>query len=219
MIRALFLPPSLVASLLAASLLVAAPARAEHFAIDPVHTRVAFQVSHAGFSRPVGTFSGVHGSLDFERGDWSHAQVDVRIPVDTLDLGDADWQKRILDPTFFNAKKFPEARFVSTKVESTGTDTATVTGDLTLHGVTHPVVLQVKFNQLARHPLTFRRTAGFSATATLSRKDFGMDNWSRLVGDEVTLVLEVEASRERQPGEPRDDNDKERNADGNARTN
>ena len=216
MIRGFFLPLALCAGL------VAPPARAERFAIDPVHTRIAFQVSHAGFSSPIGTFSGAHGTLDFDRADWSQARVDVRIPIATLDLGDADWRRRILDGTFFDAKRFPEARFVSTRVEPRGADAALVTGELTLHGVTRPVQLQVKFNRLARHPLTFRRTAGFSATATLSRKDFGMDHWPKLVGDEVRLLLEVEATRERQPGEarePDDPDDKERNADGNARTN
>jgi polyisoprenoid-binding protein YceI len=178
-------------------LLPATAPRAEDFAIDPVHTRIAFQVSHAGFSRPIGTFSGASGHLRFERKDWSQAQVDVRFPLSTLDLGDADWQKKILDRTFFDAGKFPEARFVSTKVEPTGEDGALVTGDLSLHGVTRPVTLKVKLNQLGRHPLTFRRTAGFSATATLSRKEFGIDNWGKVVGDEVQLILEVEATRAR----------------------
>jgi polyisoprenoid-binding protein YceI len=200
MIRGFFLPLALAA--LAA---IPAAARAERFAIDPVHTRIGFQVSHAGFSSPIGTFSGATGTLDFDPADWSGAHVDVRIPVATLELGDADWQRRILDGTFFDAKKFPEARFVSTQVTTRGKDEAEVSGELTLHGVTRPVALHVKFNKLARHPLTFRRTAGFSATATLSRRDFGMDNWGKLVGDEVRLVLEVEATRERKPGEGKDD--------------
>ena len=196
MIRGLFLPLALAA--LAG---VPLPAQAERYAIDSVHTRIGFQVSHAGFSSPIGTFSGAHGSLDFDPGDWSAARVDVRVPVNTLDLGDADWQRRILDGTFLDAKKFPEARFVSTQVEARGDDAALVTGELTLHGVTRPVQLQVRFNKLARHPLTFRRTAGFSATATLSRKDFGMDKWAKLVGDEVRLVLEVEATRDKDAGD------------------
>src|SRR5204862_399367 len=140
--------------------LAAAPVRAERFAIDPVHTRIAFQVSHAGFSWPVGTFSGASGFLDFDREDWQHARVEVKFPVASLDLGDASWQGKILDPTFFDAKQFPEARFVSTKVEPTGTDSADVSGELSLHGVTRPVLLHVKLNALARHPMTFRRTAG-----------------------------------------------------------
>jgi polyisoprenoid-binding protein YceI len=196
MIRGVFLP-----GVLALALAAAGPARAERFAIDPVHTRVAFQVSHAGFSSPVATFSKVSGVLEFDKEDWSKARVEVRIPIDTLDLGDEKWQGKILDATFFDAKKFPEAHFVSTKVEAKGANEAEVTGDLTLHGVTQPVVLQVKLNQLARHPLTFRRTAGFSATGTLSRKAFGIDNWAKVVGDKVKLILEVEATRDKEAGD------------------
>ena len=194
MIRGVFLP-----GLLLLALGAPAGARAERFAIDPVHTRVAFQVSHAGFSSPVGTFSRPSGVLDFDENDWSQAHVDVRIPVGTLQLGDEQWQGKILDGTFFDAKKFPEAHFVSTKIEhAPGSDEAEVTSDLTLHGVTKPVTLHVKFNQLARHPLPpFRLTAGFSATATLSRKDFGMEHWEKVVGDEVRLILEVEATRDK----------------------
>lgn len=172
-----------------------ATAKAEQFELDPVHTRVAFQVSHAGFSNPVGTFSGITGTLDFDPDDWSSAQLTVRVPIATLDLGDGHWQEKILDPTFFDSKKFPEASFVSTRVEKTGDNTAQVVGDLTMHGVTRPVTLAVTLNALKRHPLTFKRTAGFSATATLSRKDFGMDAWSSLVGDEVRLIIEAEALR------------------------
>jgi polyisoprenoid-binding protein YceI len=202
MIRGLFLPlPLPLLGLALALALPAAPARAERFAIDPVHTRIAFQVSHAGFSWPVGTFSGASGVLDFDRKDWSRARVEVTFPVASLDLGDADWRGKILDPTFFDARQYPEARFVSTRVEPTGTDTADVTGELSLHGVTRPVLLHVKLNALARHPMTFRRTAGFSATGTLSRKDFGMDRWAKVVGDEVRLILEVEATRDRDAGE------------------
>jgi polyisoprenoid-binding protein YceI len=171
-----------------------AAAKMEDFALDPVHTRVAFQVSHAGLSNPIGTFSGTTGTLSFDEDDWTTAQLTVKLAITTLDLGDANWQERILDPTFFNSAKFPEARFVSSKVERTGEHTAQVTGELTMHGVTHPITLAVTLNALKRHPLTFKRTAGFSATATLSRKDFGMDAWSSLVGDEVRLIIEAEAA-------------------------
>jgi polyisoprenoid-binding protein YceI len=204
--RRLFLPPALTPLALAAltlgGLALAGPARAEGFAIDPVHTRIAFQVSHAGFSWPLGSFSGAHGRLDFDRKDWPHASVEVSFPLASLNLGDADWQKKILDRTFFDASKFPEAHFASTKVEPEGEDAATVTGNLTLHGVTQPVTLKVKLNALARHPLTLRRTAGFSATGTLSRKAFGIDNWGKVVGDEVRLILEVEATRDKDAEAP-----------------
>lgn len=182
------------------TLFAAAPqlrAATETYAIDPVHTRVGFQVSHAGFSNPLGSFSGSHGQLDFDADDWTTAKVDVIVPITTLDLGDANWDKKILDPTFFNAKKFPEARFVSTQVEKTGETTARITGELTLLGQVHPVILNATFNALKRHPLTLRRTVGFSATATLSRAAFGMDAWKNLVGDEVRVIIELEATRQR----------------------
>lgn len=174
-------------------------AKSESFELDPVHTRVAFQVSHAGFSNPIGTFSGITGTLSFDEDDWTTAQLSVRIPIDTLNLGDSDWQGKILDPTFFNSAKFPEARFVSSKVEKTGEHTAQVTGELTLHGTTRPVVLAVTLNALKRHPLTFKRTAGFSATATLSRKEFAMGAWSSFIGDDVHLIIELEALHGKPP--------------------
>ena len=180
---------------------MSAAAKMEDFALDPVHTRVAFQVSHAGLSNPIGTFSGTTGTLSFDEDDWTTAQLTVNIPITTLDLGDVNWQKKILDPTFFNSAKFPDARFVSSKVERSGERTAQVTGELTMHGVTHPVTLAVTLNALKRHPLTFKRTAGFSATATLSRKEFGMDAWSSLIGDEVRLIIEAEAVRGGKPAE------------------
>jgi polyisoprenoid-binding protein YceI len=175
--------------------------------IDPVHTRVAFLVSHAGFSRAIGTFSGSHGRLDFDPDNWATAKLDVVVPIATLDLGDAKWRDKILDRTFFDAGKFPEAHFVARKIEKTGDGSADVTGDLTLHGVTRPITLQAKLNALQRHPLTLKKTAGFSATATLSRKDFGMDAWESVVADEVQLIIEVEASRTHTDSEPSDNKD------------
>lgn len=193
-----------VAGVLATGASMASQAR---YAFDPVHTRVAFQVSHAGFSHPVGTFSRIEGELTFDEGDWSTARLKVRIPISTLELGDADWREKILDRTFFDAKNFPEAVFESTKVESTGANSATVTGNLTMHGVTRSVTLGVTMNALRRHPLTFKRTAGFSATGSLRRSDFGMTSWKNLVGDEVRLVIEAEAVRTAADGDGRKDDD------------
>jgi polyisoprenoid-binding protein YceI len=166
-----------------------------HYQIDPVHTRVAFLISHAGFSRAIGTFSGSHGGLDFDPEDWSSAKVDVTVPIATLDLGDDKWRDKILDATFFDVEKFREAHFVATKIEKSGETTAKITGELTLHGVTRPVTLDATLNALRRHPLSLRKTVGFSATGTLSRKDFGMDAWESVVADQVQLIIEVEASR------------------------
>lgn len=174
----------------------------ENFRLDPVHTRVAFQISHAGFSQPVGSFSKVQGELVFDADNWRSAKLTVRIPLATLDLGDADWQARILDPTFFDAKRYPEAVFTSTAVEPVDASHARVIGTLQMHGVSKPVTLEVTLNALKRHPLTFKRTAGFSATGVLHRGDFGMDKWKNLVGDDVRLIIEAEAVHSSAKGEP-----------------
>ncbi len=180
-------------------------AASQHYELDPVHTRIAFQISHAGFSKPIGTFSKPSGTLDFDPSDWTSAKVSVRVPLATLDLGDASWQRKILDPTFFNASKFPEARFESTQVRPASANSGQVLGNLTLHGVTRPVTLKVTLNALKRHPLTLKRTVGFSLTGTISRSEFGMGAWKSVVGDEVQLVIEAEATRSHGPADPNAD--------------
>ncbi|GAB3104096.1 YceI family protein [Lysobacter terrae] len=197
--------PHRVLSILITSLLAAWPALAsaapETYTIDPVHTRVVFMVSHAGFSHAMGAISGSSGTLRFDRDDWRSAQLDVTVPVTRLDLGDAKWNDAVLASNLLDGKRYPQARFISGDVQGVDADHAKVCGDLTLHGTTAPVCLEVTFNQLKRHPLPpFHRTAGFSATATLSRKAFGITTWPTVIGDEVKLVIEAEAARQRDNG-------------------
>ncbi len=179
-----------------------AQAQAEVFQFDPVHTRVAFRIDHAGFSKAIGTFSGATGELHFDPDDWSTATLDVTIPLDTLEIGDDKWRAKVLDRTFLGADEQPAARFVSTRVEPGEPGMARVFGQLSLRGVSREVALDVQLNALKRHPLTLRRTAGFSATGTLSRRAFGMDAWRSVVGDDVELIIEAEAVRGRGRGEP-----------------
>lgn len=185
-----------IACLLAAATGLA-QAEAETFELDPVHTRVAFRIDHAGFSKAIGTFSGANGQLSFDPDDWSTATLDVTLPLATLEIGDDQWRDKVLDRTFLDAGDQPTARFVSTRVEPGAPGQARVFGELSLRGARREVVLDVRLNALKRHPLTLRRTAGFSATGTLRRSDFGMDAWRRLVGDEVELMIEAEATRRR----------------------
>lgn len=184
-------------------LVVALPAAAElrRFEIDPVHTRIMFSCEHLGFSHALGTFAHPSGELWFDPEDWSSARLDVSVDIATLDLGDADWNERMHKRDFFHLKKYPKARFVSTAVEATGADSARVSGELTLRGVTHPLQLEVRLNRLARHGYTLKMTAGFSATATLQRADFGMDALQKVVGRQVELRIEAEAIRQRGNGD------------------
>ncbi|MDI9237305.1 YceI family protein [Lysobacter sp. LF1] len=181
---------------LALAPLCASAAGPDTYSLDPVHTRVLFAIEHAGFSKALGTVSGSTGTLVFDRDDWRSARLDVRVPLERLDLGDAKWNQAALASNLLDAKRHPDVHFVSTSVEPGEADHARVCGDLTLRGVTKPVCMDVTLNALKRHPLPpFRRTAGFSATATLSRAEFGMDAWKNVIGDTVELRIEAEATR------------------------
>ncbi|HBK46074.1 MAG TPA: hypothetical protein DDZ67_06480 [Xanthomonadaceae bacterium] len=198
----------LVHPLLLAPLLVllagAAQAAPATYALDPVHTRVLFAIEHAGFSKALGTVSGSTGTLVFDPEDWPSARLDVSVPIQHLDLGDGKWNQAVLARGLLDGERFPQARFVSSRVEPEGENQARVVGTLTLHGVSREAVLEVTLNALKRHPLPpFRRTAGFSATAVISRADFGIDAWKSVIGDQVELRIEAEAVREGRAG--RDD--------------
>ncbi|WP_433925176.1 YceI family protein [Stenotrophomonas nematodicola] len=191
-----------------ALLLFSAPGLAlasDSYRLDPVHTRVLFAIEHAGFSHALGTISGSEGVLVFDPQDWAGATLNVSVPLQRLDLGDDKWNKATLARSLLDAERFPEARFVSTRVEPIDATHANVIGQLTLHGVSREVTLAVTLNALKRHPLPpFRRTAGFSATATLSRSAFGVDGWPSMIGDEVQLRIEAEAVRDRTAADPQD---------------
>ena len=174
---------------------MAAPAQ---YTLDPVHTRVQFAIDHAGFSKAIGTVSGSTGTIVFDPDDWSTARVEVSIPIARVDLGDAKWNQATLARNLLDAERHPVATFISTRIEPINAQRAIVHGELTLRGETSEVALQVVLNGLKRHPLPpFRRTVGFSATAALSRADFGIDAWRSVIGDAVELRLEVEATRSR----------------------
>ncbi|MGH8077727.1 MAG: YceI family protein, partial [Lysobacter sp.] len=118
----------------------------ETYALDPVHTRVMFAVSHAGFSSAIGTVPGSTGTLVFDRDDWRSARLDVRVPLTRIDLGDAKWNAAVLAPNLLDAARHPEARFVSDTVEPADADHAKVCGLLTLRGVSRPLCMDVVLN-------------------------------------------------------------------------
>lgn len=173
---------------------LAAPAQ---YALDPVHTRVLFAIEHAGFSKALGTVSGSTGTLSFDPDDWRSARLDARVPLQRLDLGDDKWNRAALARNLVDGERFPEAHFVSTRIEPVDATHAKVFGTLTLHGVSREIALDVTLNALKRHPLPpFRRTVGFSATTTLQRADFGIAAWPSVIGGTVELRIEAEATRD-----------------------
>ncbi len=175
----------------------AAEPTAPRYTIDPVHSRVLFSVEHAGFSNALGTFAAPRGTLQFPSRGWRGAGVEVELDLATLDLGNDDWNARMQRHDFLASAEHPIARFRSERIEPIDDRHAVVHGLLTLRGRSRPVTLDVRLNRHAPHPLTMRRTVGFSAVATLSRSAFGMTAWPRVVGDTVELRIEVEAQRSR----------------------
>ena len=188
-------------------LLATAPAwaAADTYRLDPVHTRVLFSIDHAGYSQAMGTVSGSEGRVLFDPDNWRDATLEVDIPVSRLDLGDAKWNQATLARSLLDGERFPTARFVSSRVEPIDAKHAHVIGTLTLRGVSQEVTLDVTLNALKRYPLPpFRRTAGFSASTTLSRRAFGITAWPGVIGDAVQLRIEAEATLDRSdaPGTP-----------------
>jgi len=182
---------------LAALLPAAVQAEARRYVLDPVHSRVIFKIDHIGLSKAIGSFAKPEGRLRFDAQDWSSAELEVSLDLASLDLGDADWNQRMLRRDFFRAERYPQARFVSTRVEPKDETGFIVHGELSLRGSSVPATMDVRFNGERRHPMTRRHTAGFSASMRLSRAELGMVAYPNVIGDLVEVEIEVEARRER----------------------
>jgi polyisoprenoid-binding protein YceI len=159
------------------------------YKVEPYHTQVTFTLSHFGFSNFSGFFSGASGSLQLDPAHLAATKLDVSIPVETVTTTVAKLDGELKGDQWFETARFPTARFVSTKVTPTGAGRAAIAGDLTLHGVTRPVMLQARFVGAGVNPLDKNETVGFSATGTIKRSDFGVKQYVPLVGDDVQLSI------------------------------
>jgi len=166
--------------------------------IDSDHSSTGFKVRHLMVSNVKGTFGKVQGIVNVDDQDISRSNVSATIETVSVDTGVVKRDTHLRGPDFLDVEKYPTMTFVSTKVVKHGMNGLRVTGNLTLHGVTRPVVLDVEGpSQMSKDPWgNFRR--GASATTTISRKDFGL-TWNKaletggvVVGDEITISLEVE---------------------------
>lgn len=168
----------------------------EKYTFDKPHTQVIFSVSHLGFTNSYGRFLDYDGGFTLDRVDPSKSTVDATIKTASLDMGDGKWDEHLKSPDFFNVAQFPTMHFVSTKVTKTGEKTADVLGNMTILGVTKPVTLKVTYNNSGVFPMNDKMyVAGFSATASLKRSDFGMTKYVPMVGDDVNIILEVQGNQ------------------------
>ena len=166
-----------------------ASVKAGSYKVDAYHTQAVFSVSHFGFTEFYGTFSNAAGTLKLDPAHVGAAKLEITLPVDSVLTTSTKLNDELKGAQWFDAAKFPNATFASTKVTETGKGGATVEGKLTLHGVTKPVKLDVTFVGAGTNPLSKAYTVGFSATATIKRSEFGVATYVPLVGDDVKLTL------------------------------
>jgi polyisoprenoid-binding protein YceI len=183
-------------ALAAGMLALAAPlafAQTSNWVSDPNHSEVDFSITHMSVSKVHGRFGSVKATIQYNEADVTKSTVNATIGVDTVDTGVDQRNTDLKSPNFFDVATMPTATFVSTGVAKGGSGLK-VTGNLTLHGVTKPVVLDVEGPTQAVADPKGRMHAGFSATTTLDRTDFniGPKFAAAMLGDEVKLDIELE---------------------------
>jgi len=163
------------------------------YKIDPNHTDVVASWSHFGFSNPIAHFGQVDGAITYDPKNVGTSKVEVTIPLAGLNANVEKFNEHLRSADFFDAEKYPTITFKSTKVEAAGDKKLRVFGDLTIKGVTKPVVLDTTINKIGDHPMAKRAAAGFDATTTIKRSDFGVDAFVPNVSDNVTIRITTEA--------------------------
>ncbi len=167
----------------------AAQAESGTYDVEPGHTQVDFSVLHFGFTNYSGVFSNVSGTLNLDTKNPAASKLSVTIPVDSVQTTSSKLDEELKGDQWFDSAKFPKATFESTSVHLTGHNEAVVTGNLTLHGVTKPETLKVRFIGAGVNPMDKKYTTGFEATGTIKRSDFGVKMYVPYVGDDVRLHI------------------------------
>ena len=169
--------------------------------VDPMHSEADFAIKHMAISTVHGSFHGLSGVITFDPADAAKSSVEATIPIATVDTGVAPRDNDLKSPRFFDATQFPTMTFKSTSVHKAG-DHYDVTGNLTLHGVTKPVVL--KLEELGKPQTGMDGKSvhrGFTATTTINRQDFGLSfngtlkSGDAVLSDEVRIEIDIDAAQ------------------------
>lgn len=175
---------------LASSVTLAAPV---DYKIDPTHTATVFSWNHFGFSTPSANFSDIQGVIKVDNAKPANSSVNVTIPLSSVNTNVPALDKEFQEEAWFNAAKYPNITFKSTKVETKDKKHFKITGDLTVKGVTKPVVLDAVVNKQGEHPMAKVPAIGFNATTSFKRSDFGLGNYVPNVGDKIIVNITTEA--------------------------
>jgi len=165
--------------------------------LDPTHSSAEFAVRHMMVATVKGAFKSLSGSVDLDETKWENSRIEAEIDASTVDTGVADRDNHLRSADFFDVAQHPKITFRSTAVEAEGQDSGKVHGEITIHGVTRPVTLDVSYLGEIEDPWGNRRR-GYSAETTLNRKEFGMtwnmvlDAGGVLVGEKIKVSLNIE---------------------------
>jgi polyisoprenoid-binding protein YceI len=161
------------------------------YQLETAHSQLLFAIEHFGLTEYYGRFDRLSGTLNYNAAKPEASSVSVSVETGSVDTPSDRLNAELSGPNVFDAAKFPDATFKSTSVTRTGPGTGTITGDLTLHGVTKPVTLDATFTGTAEMPMGGSNALGFSANATIKRSDFGLTGmtWNAFVGDNVKLIV------------------------------
>lgn len=176
---------------LASSVTLAAPV---DYKIDPTHTATVFSWNHFGFSTPSANFTNIQGVIKVDNEKPANSSVEVTIPLSSVNTNVAALDKELQEEAWFNAAKYPNITFKSTKVETKDKKHFKITGNLTVKGVTKPVVLNAILNKQGEHPMAKVPAIGFNATTSFDRSAFGIGNYVPNVGDKITVNITTEAT-------------------------
>ena len=179
----------------AASLSLASVAsHTANYTLEPNYTQVVFRWDHLGFSTPAAQVSQGAGTLEFDQADPLHSSIAASMPLTTLNTGVPALDEDLRSDDFFDTPNFPTVTFKSTRIQSNGCmNRLQVTGDLSLHGVTKAVTLDVTIVKVGKNPRNNLPTVGFDALATIKRSDFGLGRYVPQVSDDIQLYLVSQA--------------------------
>lgn len=196
-----FLPVAAGAALIGA-LAVSPALAAETFSFDKSHTEIRVVWTHLGLSRQSALFNDYDGEVKLDEAKPEDSSVQVSIKAASAATRSEEFTKHLVGPDFFDAAKFPDITFKSTKVIRTGEKSAEIQGALTVHGVTKPVTLNATLNYVGEHPMSKVnpqvkdvKAAGFAVTAKISRSEFGIGKYVPAVSDEISVEIQTELKR------------------------
>ncbi len=183
------------AALTAALASLPAAAELESYSVDPNHTFPSYEIGHFGYSLQRGRFDKTSGKITLDTAA-KKGSADIVIDTASIDTGHKKLEEHLRSEDFFNVARHPQMTFRSSSFTFDGDKVASATGDLTLLGITRPVMLKVAPFNCAMHPMLKKKICGAELTATIKRSEFGMTKYLPVLADDVLLRINVEAIKD-----------------------